>query len=272
MMRSNKRKLSLCLVWIILLIGFAGCGKLAREEGASPAMMGDKLIGGYVTTQALHEKVYGELSTMNENGHEFVECTFDGIDGVHFVVPDVKDEYAVMVFDDEVADAHYSVNRTDDVNIHTILEGTVYYSKNVTFYLNPVYQEKDGDVYMLPDKAVFVGASSRGLKESYNDTYNGSTGEMTMEVNVKFEYKPQTEDIRLVYMDDKDCVISTEEFGKTQIPEKISVNKNVQYILLECNGSESYRELMDRNDDGFLTYHEAKGDICVGQKCELIWE
>ena len=260
------------LLLIVLLSGsFTGC-KLATEEGKVENLKGDKLVGGYVTAESIEGKVYA-VKEMND---DVVKYVFKDVKGAGLILPELDDKESLGVFDDGINNRVTGFHDKDGDTRDMTLSGTVYCTKEDLYFLNPVYQEADGDVYMIQDgMGIFMsaGSCSQSIKEEYTETGDGKKEKQSMEIKVTYEYILGPDSIKLVYIGADNCEVKVEEYKPGEVPEKIVADSNVEYIVIESYSREGVkREVVSRGDEGVSTYCENDYNLCVEMSSDIEWE
>lgn len=144
MIRKSGKLLGIIVIVVIFLCGCT----LANPEQQVSAGTGDQLVGMFVTTEEINKeqqaKVKGELTMNKDNVVEGID--FDGIDGMGcYSVMGGRNNGGLIFFSDE------GLSEIENVaGNQCSIKATIYidpaYKGN--FYLNPVYQKPEGQVYL----------------------------------------------------------------------------------------------------------------------------
>lgn len=305
----------LCLLAFLGAVG--GCQLAKEESGAANA---DRLIGVVITTKHLDlfdydaymkdnaEKIisgsieesdtqkYGgrlyatETLVKNENGEEHPDYVFEGVSGIRFFevqIPgtETADPYFTLIGDEGIIDTKTCINAGDKEGI--TLEGTVYISPAIAgdaFFLNPVYQDDEGNVYVTTGTGCSGSAENpvgtaftQYFKASSTTTENGKQTSYEMSVTVSFTYKNAAEKLKLLQMDEAHSIITGGEFAPGDMPESFTPENNTAYIVMESYGMDKdgnllvTRELYGKDAEYFRTFHEREDGICAGKDTQLNW-
>ncbi len=269
----KNRVIGVLLLVVLLSGSFTGCKiKLATQEGKVENLKGDKLVGGYVTTESIEGKVYA----VKEKNDDMVKYVFKDVKGAGLILPELDDEESLGVFDDGINNRVTGFHDKDEDTRDMTLSGTVYCTKEDLYFLNPVYQEADGDVYMMQDgMGVFMsaGSCSQSIKEEYTETGDGKKEKQSMEIKVDFKYIHGPDSVKLVYMDGNNQRVKAEEYKAGKVPEEIIVDSDVEYIVIESYSREGVkREVVSRGDEGLSTYYENDFNLCVEMESKIEWK
>lgn len=204
------KKLAIALIFVLALM-LPGCS-LLREEG-EPADA-DRLVGVYITENYIDSfdfEAYvqdnasslsggsGEISREDAAKYTrriYAEIT-DGktsfpIEGIAFIAARYEKDGESCTgsdYGDKLADVHLSINVSDDMET-TVLTGKLFADSgagHMSAYCNPVYQQADGRVYLVPGEGVSanMGSMTHSLSESCESAKKGERGygmDITLEV------------------------------------------------------------------------------------------
>lgn len=286
-MKKNK------LVLIVLLvISLSGC-QLAKKEVTKYGE--DKLIGAFITTERLgsydieaklnnkevknNGKIYAKPineTYKDENGNEKVTLNyiFEELDGISFFTPNIKEDgYTLRSMSDTnglVSNVNLSTNVTDNLTEYTA-ECTIYIKaglKDIVFYANPVYQEDNGDVYVIQSSGFSMMSEMEGQKGSQkyevesNSNENGKSSmeKSTVIVNYEVMYEPIKTTIHEMNKDNE--VLSSTEFDNI-FPEEMKLCENTDYLIVEIQKKDlSNNEIVEREivsrKEGSVQVYEVK--------------
>jgi len=307
---------------IILVCAFAlGASGFSIAEKQPDTVEKGRLIGAVVTFEHLDlfdfEGYFndnasavlngGEINTMDyryqgriyatrtdeilkmDDGSERVraEFEFEGIDGIMLMSPTVGegDDATVSTSADEgMNDIHSGIHVTDAGTGITI-KGRIYYAigkGNRTFYVNPVYQQEDGSVYVTSGSAIYCegdpdlagGESSLKRSEKESTTVNGvEQAGVENKVEVFFEGRFIPVGIKVLELDAESSIVAEQDYFPGKLPEEITPNAKTEYIIVETqndDGSVS-RELFDKEDTVLSGFMELDNGILQRQQCSLKW-
>ncbi len=298
-MKKNKvkgylKKFMLAGVMISVLASFASC-KLAKEEENADEIFGDKMVGCYITTEPIgNGKIYAKFVEKEEDGVKHAEYVFEDYDGIEFyattimATEEMLSDYDIASYGDEVSEAHTAWLTNENTGTKSEeLSGTIYYTERLIFYMNPVYQEKDGDVYMYAAEIGELVSTNDGgeltstISENATYTEDDEKISESTKVSVTYSYKQQPKQIKFIYMNNENTVISEEEYEPGKVPNEINVSEEVDYILVESYGFDVgknkdiiVREIYDEDyDDKYIhTFMDDGRGFCVKFPTEIIWE
>ena len=165
------------------------------------------------------------------------------------------------------------------------IDATVTYDATQTpevFYLNPIYQTKEGTVYLLPG-APGVSGESDGTaihisSEIWNEeeTVEGTTLTTAgTTVRATFQFRYPAEKIYLVQMDQRDREVSRIEFVPGKAPEELTPAAETAYILVEhcrSDGQEIDWELIPRGEEYLYTYELQPSGFFHSQTTQVLWD
>ncbi len=249
--------------------------------------------GGEITADnSNHNKIYAkpkDITLTDEAGEKSThkEYIFEDIDGfwifdAQIAATETEELYTVLCSEGGVSDTHTKIHRTDEELELMELTATVYHSiddaANV-FYLNPVYQESDGDVYCIEGSGLSVSGitqgseSSQSLSSKITVNKNGEEKVYESKVTVKFIYAEIPETTSFIFMDKDNKTISAEDFSPTEIPEKITVPKDTEYIIINeksLNGGNT--QVVGKNEEYGYFFTELEKGILEKRSVQFVWE
>ena len=219
---------------------------------------------------------------------------FPGLEGVAFYqIPIVKDGqvYSHQENNRAIQERHLSTAIQDGGETMSV-EGTIYaptWGEQKCLFANPMYQTKDGQVYLeaTPDAFDCASMLSEGAYVSYtwSSTTRVETPEGTKTSGLVFEYgyhgKNPVEKVVFTQMTADHHPIDTQEYPADQTPVTLTVALETAYLLVEShciNGQgTSYvdRVLLDRDDEKdqvFTTYIQEIQGIFSRRITTILWE
>ncbi len=243
-----------------------------------------------------NKKIYAQQVTItdtNDNGEEIThkEYTFDGINGMWFFdakIPatETEESYTCLCTGGGLSNIHSNVHHTDTGVSEIELTADLYYSYEkwgTIFYMNPVYQESDGDIYCVEGS----GYSVSGDKGSVDGNANGSqtlsdkltfteNGEETVfQSTITINYTPVyiPEEVSFVFMNEDNTAISNFSYSPENVPEKIDVPDGTEYIILLQKSQEgSIPKVIGKNLENAEYIAEDKDGLCSVHSVSLIWQ
>lgn len=251
--------------------------------------------GGEITVSDSEQysgRIYAELKSIihidEETGEEFEtwEYQFEDLDGIPFFISDIKhpdgEIYTTTSSDGKISDSHLSIGND------TSLDGTIYVTPNardmIPAYINPVYQSSNGQVYLTSgDGMSLSGDMSEGavytitLDEKHMVTENGETTEESFKVTVNFAIKYPPTKVTIVQMGSENIPISQKEYSPAALPEKMEINPEAEYVIVETqssslDGDMINREILSKEEEYFTSYITGNNGICEGKAVSLVWQ
>lgn len=210
---------------------------------------------------------------------------FEGVEGIAFFCAQYADELGTFWSsggDERVADTHSSFASTD-AGESIALEGTIYISTAAgatDFYMNPVYQTSDGDVYLISGTGLSFGgevvegmSSTHEMKEEHKSTVNGETTSVTGAVKLSFTYIDTPNTIKIIQMDADSRLISNTEYAPDEMPGRIDAVSGAQYIVVETYGDKHItRELFQPSDTMLYAFCPDADGICIKKYSDIDWD
>lgn len=268
----------------------------------------NKLIsGGNIVpdgdTSAYQGRIYAELyaySDFNgENAYTTYKYFFPGIEGIGYFAPMITendgDEYITFQTDPGLNKVNNHVKSHNDDTYYTELSATVYApvdaedefeGDEVCFYMNPVYQDAEGRVYLISGNGTAMNSTGAGvimstkLSEEYKTTINGEekTGGGSVEISFETAYVPEL--LRVIEMDGEGNVVNISELESAQLPESYTPHESTVYIIAEsvagaADGTEyterSFIEPEGEDKDIFVLIESESGYL-VEDYCPVEWD
>jgi len=314
----NRKLLILC----VLLMLLAGC-QLARADGMT--VQSERLIGAFITREYLdlfdfegylednistfekggnitienseryNGRIYAELRevplTNEETGEPSStwEYEFPDLDGITFfaaeITPPNGDTFYAMHGDNAVSDARYAVG---DVN--SSIEGTIYFTPadDLVFYVNPVYQDNEGRVYVTTGNGISSSGSnwegatfSTTLEEQQTVAENGEETAEGFKLTVHFAVRNPPQGVGIIQMDAGNAIVAQDDYDTNELPERIEPEDETEYIIVETRaaapdgGTIATREIFDVGDDyitAYTAYVGREDGIVEARLIELLWK
>ncbi|MBQ8813592.1 MAG: hypothetical protein IJZ85_03715 [Lachnospiraceae bacterium] len=231
--------------------------------------------------------LYDENGQVTSSSKEFV---FEGVEGVMFYAATVNDgdrgTYTTSSSDRGISMTknHITVN---DEGTFVDLEGTIYVVPQTeipTYTKYPIYQEPDGDMYLVQGSSISFDTGSEGM--SMSTTYdeevsvtdeNGEKSVMGSSIKVTIEVINRPERVVVSQLDDQSQLISRVEYPADQMPKQIVPEAETAYIIVEMfkQGMEQEtidRQLYDKEENGFYTMAAREDGICEQIYTAIKWE
>lgn len=284
------KKLAIALIFALALM-LPGCS-LLREDG-EPADA-DRLVGVYITENYIDSfdfEAYvqdnasslsggsGEISREDAAKYTrriYAEIT-DGktsfpIEGIAFIAARYEkdgESYTGSDYGDKLADVHLSINVSDDMET-TVLTGKLFADSgagHMSAYCNPVYQQADGRVYLVPGEGVSanMGSMTHSLSESCESAKKGERG-YGMDITLEVEGRRPSEKLAVLLYSADGALLSRTEYAPEEMPEEISAEGAAWAVFEDYTADYSgepqvIRQLIAAgSDEGFLSLHLEPGE------------
>ena len=284
------KKLAIALIFALALM-LPGCS-LLREDG-EPADA-DRLVGVYITENYIDSfdfEAYvqdnasslsggsGEISREDAAKYTrriYAEIT-DGktsfpIEGIAFIAARYEKDGESCTgsdYGDKLADVHLSINVSDDMET-TVLTGKLFADSgagHMSAYCNPVYQQADGRVYLVPGEGVSanMGSMTHSLSESCESAKKGERG-YGMDITLEVEGRRTSEKLAVLLYSAEGALLSRTEYAPEEMPEEISAEGAAWAVFEDYTADYSgepqvIRQLIAAgSDEGFLSLHLEPGE------------
>lgn len=283
------KKLAIALIFAIALM-LPGCS-LLREDG-EPADA-DRLVGVYITEnyidsfdfEAYVQDNASSLSGGGEISREdaakytrriYAEIT-DGktsfpIEGIAFIAARYEKDGESCTgsdYGDKLADVHLSINVSDDMET-TVLTGKLFADSgagHMSAYCNPVYQQADGRVYLVPGEGMSanMGSMTHSLSESCESAKKGERG-YGMDITLEVEGRRPSEKLAVLLYSAEGALLSRTEYTPEEMPEEISAEGAAWAVFEDYTADYSGEPQVIRrliaagSDEGFLSLHLEPGE------------
>lgn len=284
------KKLAIALIFVLALM-LPGCS-LLREDG-EPADA-DRLVGVYITENYIDSfdfEAYvqdnasslsggsGEISREDAAKYTrriYAEIT-DGktsfpIEGIAFIAARYEKDGESCTgsdYGDKLADVHLSINVSDDMET-TVLTGKLFADSGagrMSAYCNPVYQQADGRVYLVPGEGMSanMGSMTHSLSESCESAKKGERG-YGMDITLEVEGRRPSEKLAVLLYSAEGALLSRTEYAPEEMPEEISAEGAAWAVFEDYTADYSgepqvIRQLIAAgSDEGFLSLHLEPGE------------
>lgn len=283
------KKLAIALIFALALM-LPGCS-LLREDG-EPADA-DRLVGVYITEnyidsfdfEAYVQDNASSLSGGGEISREdaakytrriYAEIT-DGktsfpIEGIAFIAARYEKDGESCTgsdYGDKLADVHLSINVSDDMET-TVLTGKLFADSgagHMSAYCNPVYQQADGRVYLVPGEGMSanMGSMTHSLSESCESAKKGERG-YGMDITLEVEGRRPSEKLAVLLYSAEGALLSRTEYTPEEMPEEISAEGAAWAVFEDYTADYSGEPQVIRrliaagSDEGFLSLHLEPGE------------
>lgn len=208
------------------------------------------------------DRIYATLKKeVDENGYEHEEYVFEGCEGIGlFTYYEVKEGQMPCSTlgsgtEDSAADIHVYYNKTDNGSENKV-EATIYINKekikeyedefgDSILNVYSVFQTNTGELYLKEETFVVV-SDGFGLKleDTVTSDISGTEEQYTGIVDLTFEVVKPADKTYVYEMNESNQVINTIAIDNGDIPNKIKVNQDTEYVVVEEYMGE---ELIDRD-------------------------
>ncbi len=253
-----------------------------------------------------HDRIYAVKTNPDDENHDYY---FEGFEGIRcFTVSlntprpvpnsptgEIDEDYMTHI---SISDAECSSSRHyDDSNsepgaynpqlCESELNCFIYAfptgdDSTIGMYCNPVYQDKDGEVYMTGGECILTRGdeSSIGmtLKSTMTEKYEETTssGESSKEeITVNVELKIVSPAINYVFSqyDSAGKLINDESFTSKDMPSEIKLLHDCDYAVVTetTKNGKAKRTLIDKENTRFFYYVASESIFADSKTCEFIW-
>lgn len=276
-----KRTFLFLLTLLALILTVSGC-QLAVGDSTI-----EQMVGFYITTTSLEDyadengRIYAEASGSGQ------ETTYDfpGLDGVPFYeIPfgDGEDEAMLSDGSSAIQDRYLNFGITEEEET-TSLEGTLYLSTELgqcILYRNPIYQDNEGNVYLIPE----IGPSARmdleGSTLSVTDsgtttkTRNGKSIQQTFQILLHVTAQIPADQVVWCQMSADNREITRTAYAIDQVPETLRPETETEFLIVETyqQGELTNRSLVKKTDTAITTLQSQPSGWFDGIYTDILWE
>lgn len=240
-------------------------------------------------------KIYARQVTKEdttEDGEKIThkEYVFDDINGYWIFdakIPSTETEesYTCLCSEGGFSNVQSKIHHTDNGLQEIELIADIYYSYEkwgTVFYMNPVYQESDGDIYCVEgmgysvsgDKGSIDGNSSGSQTLTDKITVNENGEETVYQSKVTINYIPVYVPVRteFVFMNEDNEAISESGFNTHQVPSELNVPKGTEYVIILQKSEEgTITDVIGKNCEYAEILFEENQGICSKGSVEFKW-
>lgn len=310
------KKINTILLAVLLLLSMAGC-QLARTETEETK---DRMVGVLITrdyldlfdmdaylednlritggeiiidgdTSAYEGRIYASFvpkTLYGENGEtmEDEDLLFSDLEGIHYVAARMKDEngaYNRVYSSDGLLNGQASYHSTDFED-SVSLEGEIWLVQgtgDLMAYINPVYQDDDGNFYVTPGQGFHSSGDSgtgslftQTMEDSSTVTKGSITTTISNSITISIGIKPKPLQYRLLQMREDNTILSSRDYTPGEMPQDLTVSEDAAYLLLETHqqNSDTVRTIINPDEDHISTLYAGEDGYLLEDITFLHWE
>ena len=256
-----------------------------------------------------HNRIYAKKTNPDSNDYSIHDYYFEGFEGIRcFTVSlnkprpvpnsptgEIDEAYMthISISDAECSSSrHYEDGKSENGSYNpqlceSELNCFIYAfptgdDSPVGMYCNPVYQDKDGEVYMTGGECILaasdessVGMTLRStMTEKYEET--SSSGEsLKEEITVNAELKIVSPAVNYTFSqyDSAGKLINSESFTTKDMPSEIKLLRDCNYAVVTetTENGETKHTLTDKETSDFAYYVASEKSFADKKTCSLIW-
>lgn len=299
-----------CIFFLLLSAMLLGGCSLAVPDGGADKEEG-RMVGAYITQEVISAEQFSDgnapgyqdrlYATVEKNGSEEPSdwnISFPGSEGIRFFAPywNAPDghNYRDNVADETIGERDFSVFESDEEE-SIGLAGTIYVlphrkpKEQFHFYVNPVYQTPDGQLYALPGSGYLLQTGREAVEGEQvvatltgdtSQTVDGKTKSKKTNVTVRFEVMYRPVKITLCQMDMEHQIVKKQAYEPAKLPNQLRAHEKTAYILVETEKEtpsgerEVSREICEntRDTEGVLESFCADEDgLVIKKEIQVIW-
>lgn len=245
------------------------------------------LDGGVIDTTGYEQRIYAQEvveESATEDGQICYTTTynFDHVEGIALL-----DYLVTTVLEDGTEVSSYWTGDCDegfwDVHFgNKYTEGTIYvpaWTENAVFYVNPVYRDEDGRLYLtggtgISSQNMMPGASMwKNITQTQTVDNNGETTTREREFKVIVKCVAFADTVTILQMDASHQILEQLTCTPESVPEEITPAEGCAYILVEQRtGDAVNRTLLQPGDRDVTVHRPLEGEAyCTGTVMEIHW-
>ncbi|HIQ67252.1 MAG TPA: hypothetical protein IAB74_01915 [Candidatus Faecousia excrementigallinarum] len=281
----HKKIIAMCLCLGLFL---SGCQLAQPEETKttqgetleSPVQM-ERLAGVYITLEPIVLEAGTDRIQAQKVSGEDSRYAFPGVEGLllgSFWIPEGEGFWS-MECSRGMSDASYKYDTLENGQVLTI-EATLYLTKEAgpqVYYLNPVYQGAEGEVYLKPDDFGTSTSTEAIASENLTATTTIEQEEAdvvnTTDITVNFIHVDLSQGLTVLEMDENHQILKTHTFTPGELPESLQPLAETAYILTEeQTASDTHRAIYQKEDTYFTALYLMDDMVCAQAQCSLEWQ
>lgn len=295
------KKINIAFAALLALV-FAISAVLGAPQAEAVADAQNGRLVGYLMTYEYLDLTELDVSATGEvrmkNGRLYAaldshgEPVFEGIEGVMVACIVVNDEYGgytavcssgelfdtnTHLYSNTDADGEISERRELSAEVRVYTEGTQ--SKTRSFYMNPMYQLPDGQIYLTTGTGIATGSDIGGavtMRNSESDSVvlNGQKTAYSIELSVTVRVCAKPEKLVFVCMDENNTPLRSDEFSQDALPETFTPASGTAWIaaILHAEGAEPEYQVLTNSDKGkCFTAQHAENGMILPHGIDILW-
>lgn len=154
---------------------------------------------------------------------------------------------------------------------------TLYVSSEADFvaaYINPVYQDSDGSIYVVSGSGISSnglvdgGSMTQTVEENETLTASGERSEKNTRIEVTVAGKDPTETITVYEMSADDSILRRSSIDPDAIPTEWTPPTDCEWIILR---EDDQRSVYTKEDESFPVFKLRDDGLCVKASVQLNW-
>lgn len=297
----NKRILAALLACVMMLL--CGCQLADPNAGPETETAQDAMVGVFITTEYLdlfdlEAYLQDNMGSITEggtvpaddfrySGRIYAAATdngyeFEGLEGMllaSFWIETEYEGYWASTVGNGLSDVQNKYLSTD-TGSSIEHSANIYLPCNideVCFYLNPVYQTKDGEVYLMAGSGISMSTSLGGqmsqtmsAKASY--TEDGQQLEYNYNSTLTVSCIDVPTEVVFIQMDENHNILRRDSYNPGQLPEEITPEKGAAYILIEEHFNDKIIPSVNHADlEDIEVFYRLENDLCVKDQTKVNW-
>lgn len=278
-MKKNKKIIIIIVVVMLILALGVTAFCLFGNNDNKLKMNKDILIGVFLTTDSVFESDYYAglktednkyYATMTQKGvgeetEENSAYVFEGLIGYGFyngfLELDIDTHSKFSCFDNAFCNLEISGDFANRV-----MNATVYvYGKEVSYCVNPIYQDSEGKVYtVLSGEGTSIQGNGVSVTEPFSNSVwvfdDFETEKLTTEINIEVKHKDLVKETSFTQFTKDNRIIKTDTFKLGETPKEYPLSGDVDYIIVDTvytdtDGNEyTEKELVRIGEDELYLY------------------
>ncbi len=297
---KKKNKIFALLLALCLL---SGCALARPEAEEGTGMDQDMMVGVFITREYLdlfnfESYLEDNLNTVINGGGEispedmakyegrlYAEKTDEGYD---FGIEGMG-AFCVQGEQDGVPySASYSIGPMElylstvvsDEGTSNEYTGTVYVQCGGTeaFYVNPVYQDSEGRVYLTAGSGISSNITegmsmTQTVSGEYTTTVDGKAQRYSMRTEVSFCGAELPEQYRVLHMSKDSELLRADDYTPETLPEEIIPCQGAEYLIIEMeNQNNVTRQVVSRDEDSYQIFAPTEMEDIIAQRwTDVLW-